>query len=142
MGQTRGSAFAYYVQVTDDTQSAFMETPARDALFKLSSNASLTRDASAPQGLTDQEKKDLEMDFELSDLKCERDAIRKDLIAIYHRLHKGKGTELYSKFLKAKNEVQARRKKIHESAKKQKHKDFFRKHWKSHHRAELSRRAN
>lgn len=61
-------------------------------LLKLSSNASLTRDASAPQDLTDQEKKGLEMDLELSDLKCGRDAIRKDLIAVYHRLHKGKGT--------------------------------------------------
>jgi hypothetical protein len=101
-----------------------MDTPARDALLKLS--ASLTRDASAPQDLTDQEKKDLEMDLELSDLKCERDAIRKDLIEINHRLHKGQGTELYSKFLKAKSyKVQARRKKIHESAKKQKHTRTF-----------------
>ncbi|KAN0076657.1 hypothetical protein V8E54_006799 [Elaphomyces granulatus] len=45
-------------------------------LLKLSSNASLTRDASAPQDLTDQEKKGLEMDLELSDLKCGRDAIQ------------------------------------------------------------------
>jgi Protein of unknown function (DUF3435) len=120
MGRTRGSAFADYVQVRDDTQSAFMETPARNALLKLSSNASLTWDASAPQDLTD-----LEIDLELSNLKCERNAICKDLIEIYHRLHNGKGTELYGKFFKAKNKVQTKRKKIHESAKKQKHKGFF-----------------
>jgi hypothetical protein len=32
-------------------QSIFMETPTRNALAKLSSNASLTRDASAPATL-------------------------------------------------------------------------------------------
>jgi hypothetical protein len=37
-----------------------METPARDAVLKLSSNASLTRDISAPQDLTDQQKQELE----------------------------------------------------------------------------------
>lgn len=47
------------------------------------------------------------MDVELSDLKRERehDAIHKGQIAIYHRLHKRKGAELCSKFLKAKNKV-------------------------------------
>jgi len=35
MGHKKGGTFAYYVQVRDDTQSTFMETPARDALLKL-----------------------------------------------------------------------------------------------------------
>ncbi|KAN0073509.1 FluG domain protein [Elaphomyces granulatus] len=62
MDPKRSGTFAhYYVQVRDDTQSAFTETPARDALLKLSSNASLTRDISAPRDLTDQQKQELEL---------------------------------------------------------------------------------
>jgi len=46
MGHVRGDVFRYYVnQIVDvDTQSIFLETPSRDALIKLSSNSSLTRD--------------------------------------------------------------------------------------------------
>ena len=68
MGHRKGGTFAYYVSVRDDTQSAFMETPARDALLKLSSNASLTRDASVPQALTDSQKHSLEKNPELAQL--------------------------------------------------------------------------
>ncbi|KAH2091648.1 hypothetical protein KXX03_000176 [Aspergillus fumigatus] len=49
MGHKRSGKFAYYVQVQDDTQSAFMETPARTSLIKLATNSSLTRDASVPE---------------------------------------------------------------------------------------------
>ncbi|KAN0071201.1 hypothetical protein V8E54_010632 [Elaphomyces granulatus] len=42
------------------SRATLMETPARDAVLKLSSNASLTRDISAPQDLTDQQKQELE----------------------------------------------------------------------------------
>ncbi|KAJ5102243.1 FluG domain protein [Penicillium alfredii] len=48
IGYQRSGIFAYYVSVRDNTQSAFIETPARDALLKLACNSSLTRDASAP----------------------------------------------------------------------------------------------
>lgn len=59
MGHRRSSTFAYYVQVQDVTQSAFMETPTRDALIKLATNSGLTRDASVPQGLSNEKKKEL-----------------------------------------------------------------------------------
>jgi hypothetical protein len=80
MDPKRSGTFAhYYVQVRDDTQSAFTETPARDALLKLSSNASLTRDISAPRDLTDQQKQELE----LRSLKRKYNNLQNQLIAIY-----------------------------------------------------------
>jgi len=69
MGHRRSGTFAYYVSVRDDTQSAFMETLARDALLKLASNSSLTRDASTPQYLLDKEREYIEIDPELNKLK-------------------------------------------------------------------------
>ncbi|RHZ55164.1 uncharacterized protein CDV56_105607 [Aspergillus thermomutatus] len=45
MGHKRSGTFAYYVQVQDDTQSAFMETPARDALIKLATNLTAAQDS-------------------------------------------------------------------------------------------------
>lgn len=125
MGHKRSFTFAYYVQVRDDTQSAFMEIPARDALLKLSSNASLTRDASAPQELTNQQKQELEKDQELMSLKQECKAFCDSLIAEYHQLHRARGTELYKKFQKLQNKVRAKRKKNHESAKRKHYSEFF-----------------
>lgn len=69
MGHKRSGKFAYYVQVQDDTQSAFMETPARTSLIKLATNSSLTRDASVPQDLSDQQKQELEKNPNLTSLK-------------------------------------------------------------------------
>ena len=70
MGHVRGDVFRYYVnQIVDvDTQSIFLETPSRDALIKLSSNSSLTRDPSAPQDLDDKHKKSIESNPELLQL--------------------------------------------------------------------------
>jgi hypothetical protein len=61
-----------------------METPARDTLLKLSTNASLTRDASTPQDLTVEEKRELEKDPELLDLKLEYKALHDNLIMKHH----------------------------------------------------------
>lgn len=102
-----------------------METPARDALLKLSSNASLTWDASAPQELTDQQKQELEKDQELMSLKRECKAFCDNLIAEYHQLHRARGTELYKEFQKLQNKVRAKRKKNHESAKRKHYSESF-----------------
>ncbi|EYE91977.1 uncharacterized protein EURHEDRAFT_415979 [Aspergillus ruber CBS 135680] len=75
-----------------------MSIPARDALLKLSSNASSTRDASAPQELTDQKKQELKTDQDLMSMKRECKAFCDSLIAEYHQLHRARGTELYNKF--------------------------------------------
>jgi len=61
-----------------------METPARDALLKLSSNASLIQDASAPQELTGQQKQELKKDQEFMSLKWGCKAFRDNLITEYH----------------------------------------------------------
>jgi hypothetical protein len=94
-----------------------METPARDALIKLATNSSLTRDASVLQDLSDQQKEKLEKDTELSELKRKRDCFRTDLIASHHQLHKARSTELLKEFTKAKNEVRAKKRKLHKTAK-------------------------
>ncbi|PYI25427.1 hypothetical protein BP00DRAFT_490913 [Aspergillus indologenus CBS 114.80] len=88
-------------------RSAFMETPARDALLKFSSNASLTRDASAPQDLTKSEKEALEDDPDLLKLKHNR------------------GTEIYREFHNLQLKIRSTRKTLYKSAKETKYKDFF-----------------
>ena len=65
MGHARSSTFAYYDQVQDDTQSAFMETPTRDSLIKLATKSGLTRDASVPQEFCDERNQELENNSEL-----------------------------------------------------------------------------
>ncbi|KAJ5159861.1 uncharacterized protein N7482_006865 [Penicillium canariense] len=108
IGHTRSGTFAYYVSVRDNTQSAFIETPARDALLKLTYNSSLTRDASAPQDLTEPQKRSLESDQELNRLKRER-----------------ADSERYNKFQSLQRKIKARRKKIHEEAKARVRENFF-----------------
>ncbi|KAI9035156.1 uncharacterized protein KD926_004451 [Aspergillus affinis] len=102
-----------------------MGTPTRDALIKLATNSSLTRDASVPQNLSDEKKHEIEQLTELSDLKRNRDQLRRDLIAQYHQLHKARGTALYSEFERAQKQVRAKRKKLHKVAKDEQHDDFF-----------------
>ncbi|KAJ5882834.1 uncharacterized protein N7473_011096 [Penicillium subrubescens] len=127
MGHQRSGTFAYYVSVRDDTQSAFMETPARDALLKLACNSSLTRDASAPQHLTEPQRRSLEKDKELDQLKRECQALRNDLIAEFHQLNKAKCADAgrYNAFLILQRRVKARRKKIHDEAKERVRNEFF-----------------
>ncbi|KAJ5676455.1 uncharacterized protein N7477_002088 [Penicillium maclennaniae] len=109
MGHQRSGTFAHYVSVINDNQSAFMETPARDALLKLACNSSLTRDASAPQDLTDPQKRSLENDQELDQLKRECQGLRNDLIAEFRQLNKARCAHA--------GRYNARRKKIHDKAK-------------------------
>lgn len=127
MGHQRSGTFAYYVSVRDDTQSAFMETPARDALLKLACNSSLTRDASAPKDLTEPQKRSLENDLELDRLKRECWRLRNDLIAEFHQLNKAKcaNAKRYGAYIMLQKRVKARRKKIHEEAKERVRNDFF-----------------
>jgi hypothetical protein len=96
MGHVRGDVFRYYVnQIVDvDTQSIFLETPSRDALIKLSSNSSLTRDPSAPQDLDDKHKKSIESNPELLELTDRRNALRRDIIAKYQKICRSKGTNM------------------------------------------------
>lgn len=125
MGHGRSHTFAYYGQVQDDTQSAFMGTPTRDALIKLATNSSLTGDPSVPQHLPDEKKQEIEQLTELTELKRKRDRLRHGLIAQYHQLHKARGTALYSEFERAQRQVRARRKKLHKAAKDEQHGNFF-----------------
>lgn len=127
MGHQRSGTFAYYVSVRDDTQSALIETPSRDALLKLTYNSSLTRDTSAPQHLTELQRKLLENDEELDQLKRECQALRNDLIAEFHQLNKARcaNTRRYNIYLILKRKVKARRKRIYDEAKESVRIEFF-----------------
>ena len=76
-----------------------MGTPTRDALMKLATNKGLTRDPSAPQGLSDTRKQEVGKDKELNNLIAHRDELRAQLIAIHHQIQKGKPTNLYREFI-------------------------------------------
>ncbi|PYH99453.1 FluG domain protein [Aspergillus ellipticus CBS 707.79] len=125
MGHRRGGAFAYYVQIRDDTQSAFMETPARDALLKLSSNASLTRDASAPQELSKQEKINIELNPELKDLRRKCAELRRDIISKYHQIQKAKDSEQFQQLKHLQRQVRATRKRLSTQTMKVRYTEFF-----------------
>jgi hypothetical protein len=125
MGHSKSGTFAYYVQVQDDTQSAFMETPTRDSLIKLATNSGLTRDPSVPQRLSDERKEEIEKDAELCELKHRRDTLRADLIKRHRRLHKGRGTDLYVEFEDIKKKIKSKRRKLHKDAEDEQHSRFF-----------------
>ncbi|OJJ82561.1 uncharacterized protein ASPGLDRAFT_1496032 [Aspergillus glaucus CBS 516.65] len=88
MGHKKGGTFAHYVSVRDDTQSVFMQTPARNALISLASNASLTRDASAPQELTAARKEAIETNPELQMLIRGCASTREALISKFNSIKK------------------------------------------------------
>ncbi|KAL4933523.1 FluG domain protein [Aspergillus undulatus] len=125
MGHARSDTFSYYIQIQDDTQSAFMGTPTRDALIKLATNAGLTRDPSAPEELSETRKQKVEEDKELNNLKAYRDDLRAQLISRYHQLQKGKDTNLYNEFEKAAKKFRAYKKKLLKSAEEAQRKEFF-----------------
>lgn len=127
MGHQQSSIFAYYVSVRNDTQSAFMETLSRDALLKLACNSSLTQDASAPQDLTDPQKRFLENDQELNQLKWECQGLQNNLIAEFHQLNKARYADArqYNIYHILQRKVKAWRKKIHDKVKEHVHNKFF-----------------
>ncbi|EER44893.1 FluG protein [Histoplasma capsulatum H143] len=71
MGHAGSHIFREYVNqhVDMDTQLVFLETAAKDALIKLSCHSSLICDPSAPKRLNDDQKKMVEKDMKLVELK-------------------------------------------------------------------------
>lgn len=127
MGYQKGGTFAHYVSVRDDTQSVFIETPTRDSLIKLATNASLTRDVSVPQRLTPTQKQAIEKESGLIDLRSSCDLIRRDLITQFHQLKIAKEADdpHYHQIKKLQAQIRAKRKQLHNTAKKKVQKDFF-----------------
>ncbi|KAL4870865.1 hypothetical protein BDV12DRAFT_184216 [Aspergillus spectabilis] len=80
---------------------------------------------SVPRDLSNQQKEELEKDSELSELKRKRDCFWADLITHHHQSHKARSTVLFKEFTKAKNEVRAKRKKLHKTTNEAQHNDFF-----------------
>lgn len=127
MGHKKGGTFAHYVSVRDDTQSVFMQTPARNALISLASNASLTRDASAPQELTAARKEAIETNPELQMLIRECASTREALISKFNSIKKAaEAQDIDHKHLKKlQSEIRAKRKRLFRSALNAQHKEFF-----------------
>ncbi|KAI9037217.1 uncharacterized protein KD926_000723 [Aspergillus affinis] len=90
MGHRQGRTFAHYVSVTNDTQSLFMETPARTTLLSLATHASITRDPSAPQDLTDEQKKAIHSIPEVRELTEKREELQADILKTHGDLNLAK----------------------------------------------------
>lgn len=127
IGHRRSGTFAYYISVRNNTQSTFIKTPARDALLKLTCNSSLTRNASAPQHLPEQEKEYIKIDPELNKLKIEYNSFRHKLITEYHQLTKAQKANptRYNRYRRLQNQVRAKRKKLHTDTKDKIYNNFF-----------------
>jgi uncharacterized protein DUF3435 len=127
MGHIRGDVFRYYVnQIVDvDTQSMFLETPSRDALIKLSSHSSLTRDPSAPQCPSDKKMESVKNDPELLGLMNRQKALRDDLISRFHRICLAEGTSAHTEYLGLQRKVRAKQKQLEKRAAGETYKEFF-----------------
>ena len=127
MGHKKGGTFAHYVSVRDDTQSVFMQTPARNALISLASNASLTRDASLPQELTAARKEAIETDPELQMLIQECTSTHKNLISKFSSIKKAAEVQDmdHKRLKKLQSAIRAKRKRLFRSAMNAQHKEFF-----------------
>ena len=112
IGHKRNGTFVYYIQVQNNTQSTFLEMSSRNTLIKLSTNTSLTQDASASQKLSPQLKQNLEKDPELTSLQYKHNLLRVQLISKYYQLYKNRKTNLYKNFKKVQNKIRAKKKKI------------------------------
>jgi hypothetical protein len=128
MGHRQGGTFANYISVMDDTQSIFMETPARKSLLSLATHASITRDPSAPQCLSPAQKDSVELDTKMVELKNECKTLRADLIMQYGQLKTAKdsGDKRSGELQKLQNKIKTRRKKLCDSTKNKARADFFR----------------
>lgn len=111
--------------VNCDTQSVFLGTPTRDALIALSTNSSLTRDPSAPQGLTREQLQRVEDDPELMKLENTRVAFREDLISEYGKISKVTDPAKRDRYRQLGNQVRAERKKLQNQIDKEAYKQYF-----------------
>lgn len=127
MGHSRGDIFTDYLNelVDTDTQSVYLGTPTRDALIKLSTNSSITRDPSAPQELTPAQKQSVEKDPEL--LEAEEDWItrRDELIAEYGTISKITDLDILQDYRQLRNKPRTIRKRLHKKEKDKTYKEHF-----------------
>ena len=114
MGHSGSGIFQAYINelVDTDTQSVFLGTPTKDALIKLSTNSSITRDPSAPRRLTHAQRRSVERDPELMALERDRVEFRDSLIAEYGMLSKIKDMTILQEYRKRSNKVRTRRNRL------------------------------
>ncbi|KAJ5928363.1 FluG domain protein [Penicillium verhagenii] len=127
MGHRKSATFSNYMSVFNDTQSIFMQTPTRDSLLNLACHGNLTRDASAPLHLNDEQKESIEMDTELQDLKRAAKSSKDELISEFHKLNKAEEASdpRFRELKRLQQEIRTRRKKLVRQAQKAARKEFF-----------------
>ncbi|EAS29980.2 FluG domain-containing protein [Coccidioides immitis RS] len=127
MGHARAGVFQYYVnqRVDTDIQSMFLETPTQDALVKLSTNSSLTRDPSAPQELSNKQKAEVENNVKLEALKKKRLIAKAELIADYGKICNVNNPEKRAEYEHLCKRIRATRKKLRREAFREVHANFF-----------------
>lgn len=127
MGQSRGDVFLAYLNelVDTDTQSAFLGTPARDALIKLSTNSSITRDPSAPKELTPAQRQSVEKEPELMAAEKDHIMFRDDLIAEYGKISNVRDMALLQEYRRRYNKVRSTREKLLKQKMKEVYHEFF-----------------
>lgn len=128
MGHVQGGTFAKYISVVDDTQSIFMGTPVRKSLLSLATHASLTRDPSAPQDATPAQKRAIELEPKMAQIKSECEALRNDLFMEYGVLKKARESsdKRYDEFESLQNKIKSRRYRLCKQAKAETREEFFR----------------
>ncbi|CAG7996851.1 unnamed protein product [Penicillium salamii] len=127
MGQSNRKSFASYVSARDNVQSAFIGTPARNALLRLACNASLTRDVSAPNDLDAADRKGIKVDPDLKGLKEATSSIRTALLKKWGSLQlaKGCGDKRYQEFRRLQSATRTHRKRLFDAKKKKRREGFF-----------------
>lgn len=127
MGHSRSSVFLAYINelVDTDTQSVFLGTPTRDAMIKLSTNSSITRDPTAPRGLTPAQRRSVERDPNLMALERDRIEFRDALIAEYGTLSKMKDMTILQDYRQRCNKVRTTRRRLLKETGDKAYKDHF-----------------
>ncbi|KMU88075.1 hypothetical protein CIHG_05843 [Coccidioides immitis H538.4] len=126
MGHTKGEIFRAYVNpYAGDTQSIYLGTPTSEALNKLSTHASLTRDPAAPQCLTKEQKEAVENYPELIQAKQEHHNCKQQLVLWYGKIQKAAGTLEAQEYVKINWLVRATHKKLQKCAFEQVYDEYF-----------------
>jgi len=128
MGHSRSEIFdKYYVnqKLSVDFTSAYLGTPSRDAIVRLASHMSLTRDPRVRTAMssipTPHKVPDHDLEMLDEDLRNQRCAI----VAKYGSLKKASGTALYTAYMKTQKAGRALRKKSARKQQERQRKEWF-----------------
>ncbi|KAF1349750.1 hypothetical protein BDV97DRAFT_295949 [Delphinella strobiligena] len=128
MGHSRSEIFdKYYVNQTInvDLSSAYLGTPSRDAIVRLASHMSLTRDPRVHAAISSVPEAQEDSDPILIKLKQEMGDRRFNIIANYGSINKAKGTDSHKDYTRIQHAVRARKKKFSRDQREGRREDWF-----------------